>query len=146
MPRIVDKKAKRKFLFDVAIKLFAERGYDYTTMDDIAVAAGIGKSTIYEYYRSKEEFVEDAYKIYSKPDFTVIKILATRKLTPLEKLKQLTTHTLIELKNEKEISQIILNLWTEGNATPLHSKINLKSVYRDYRIVRYLLTIRNQKR
>lgn len=140
MPRTVDKKAKRKFLFNTAIKLFAERGYDYTTMDDIAFSAGIGKSTIYEYYRSKEEFIEDAYKIYSKPDLTVIKILASRKLTPLEKLKQLTIHTLIELQKEKEISQIILNLWTEGNATPLHSKINLKSVYRDYRrIVRYLL-------
>ena len=49
------------------------------------------------------------------------------------------------LTNE-EISQTNLNLWTEGNATPLHSKINLKSVYRDYRkIVRYLLKIRNQK-
>lgn len=47
---------------------------------------------------------------------------------------------ILKLRNEKETTLIILYLWTEGNATPLHSKINLKSVYRDYRkIVRYLL-------
>ncbi|MBI3124153.1 MAG: hypothetical protein HYZ10_07100 [Ignavibacteriales bacterium] len=51
-----------------------------------------------------------------------------------------------DTQTNEEISHTSLYLWTEGNAAMLHSKINLKSVYRDYRIVRYLLKIRNQKR
>lgn len=52
-PRKTDKEAKRKYIFDVALELFNEKGFDHTTMDDIAALAGIGKGTIYEYYKSK---------------------------------------------------------------------------------------------
>ena len=36
-----------------AFTLFAERGFDATTIDDIATAAGIGRRTLFRYYPSK---------------------------------------------------------------------------------------------
>jgi mycofactocin system transcriptional regulator len=36
-----------------AFRLFAERGFDDTTVDDIAEAAGIGRRTLFRYYPSK---------------------------------------------------------------------------------------------
>jgi AcrR family transcriptional regulator len=41
-------------LTDVALRVFAERGYDGATMDDVARAAGITKASIYHHISGKE--------------------------------------------------------------------------------------------
>jgi AcrR family transcriptional regulator len=38
--------------------LFAERGYESVTVQDIATAAGIGRRTFFRHYRSKEELLQ----------------------------------------------------------------------------------------
>jgi mycofactocin system transcriptional regulator len=42
-------------LSHIALELFAERGYDETTIDDIVRAAGIGRRTFFRYFTSKNE-------------------------------------------------------------------------------------------
>jgi len=44
---------RRSQLFDVALRLFSERGYAATTMDDIAEAAGVTKPLVYQHFDSK---------------------------------------------------------------------------------------------
>jgi AcrR family transcriptional regulator len=45
--------ARRRQLRDVALQLFAERGFAATTMDDIAEAAGVTKPLLYQHFTSK---------------------------------------------------------------------------------------------
>ena len=45
-------------LVDVAIRVFAERGYDGTTVDDIAAAAGVAKSSLYHHVENKAELLQ----------------------------------------------------------------------------------------
>ena len=45
----------RQKLVDVARQLFAKNGLENTTMNDIAVASGRGRRTLYTYFKSKEE-------------------------------------------------------------------------------------------
>jgi mycofactocin system transcriptional regulator len=40
-----------------AFALFAERGFEATTIDDIATAAGIGRRTLFRYYPSKNDIL-----------------------------------------------------------------------------------------
>lgn len=45
----------RSLLARSALDLFAEKGFDNTTIDDIAVAAGVSRRTVFNYFRSKED-------------------------------------------------------------------------------------------
>ena len=45
----------RQKLIEVARDLFAHQGLESTTMNDIALASGRGRRTVYTYFRSKEE-------------------------------------------------------------------------------------------
>ena len=45
----------RQKLIEVARDLFAHQGLESTTMNDIALASGRGRRTLYTYFRSKEE-------------------------------------------------------------------------------------------
>ncbi|WP_131786695.1 mycofactocin system transcriptional regulator [Protofrankia symbiont of Coriaria ruscifolia] len=47
----------RAELEHLAFELFAERGFDKTTVDDIARAAGIGRRTFFRYFPSKNDIV-----------------------------------------------------------------------------------------
>lgn len=44
-------------LEQVALELFTENGFDQTTVDDIAAAAGIGRRTFFRYFASKNDAV-----------------------------------------------------------------------------------------
>ena len=45
----------RQLIVDVARKLFAKKGLDNTTMNDIAVESGKGRRTLYTYFKNKED-------------------------------------------------------------------------------------------
>jgi AcrR family transcriptional regulator len=47
----------RTTIGDHALKLFSERGYEATTVDDIARAAGIGRRTFFRYFDGKDDVV-----------------------------------------------------------------------------------------
>ena len=45
----------RAELSHIALQLFIEHGFDQTTVDDIAAAAGIGRHTLFRYFASKND-------------------------------------------------------------------------------------------
>jgi AcrR family transcriptional regulator len=47
----------RRDLVAAAVALFSSRGYDETTVDDIAAAAGVGRRTFFRYFPTKEHAV-----------------------------------------------------------------------------------------
>ena len=50
----------RAKILAAAVKAFAEKGFDGTTVDDIASAAGVNKQRLYAYYGSKRKLFEAA--------------------------------------------------------------------------------------
>jgi AcrR family transcriptional regulator len=74
------------FQVDVARRLFAKMGVDNTTMNDIAVASGKGRRTLYTYFKSKEDVyiavVESELELLSE----TIRQVVDSDLPPEEKL------------------------------------------------------------
>jgi TetR/AcrR family acrAB operon transcriptional repressor len=64
VPKIVDKKKKMKTISGAALRVFREVGYPNTRMADIAKSAGIGKGTLYEYFRDKADILRFAFDEY----------------------------------------------------------------------------------
>lgn len=52
----------RRHILDSALKLFRKRGFDRTTMRDIAGAAGLSLGAAYHYFPSKEALLEAYYE------------------------------------------------------------------------------------
>ncbi len=51
----------RNRILDAALRLFRERGFEQTTMRDVAAEAGVATGAAYYYYRSKEDLVMAFY-------------------------------------------------------------------------------------
>jgi len=49
------RRAARAEVARTSVALFLERGFDTTTMDDVAAAAGVSRRTLFRYFGSKEE-------------------------------------------------------------------------------------------
>ena len=45
----------------IALEMFSEQGFDHTTVDDIAHAAGIGRRTFFRYFASKNDVAWGAF-------------------------------------------------------------------------------------
>jgi AcrR family transcriptional regulator len=54
---LVSKQSARDRLAEAAFTLFAERGYEQTSIDDITERAGLGRTTFFRHYRSKEDVI-----------------------------------------------------------------------------------------
>lgn len=80
-------KTKRK-IFETSMKLFAQKGYDATSIEEITATVGVAKGTLYYHFSSKEEIfnflVEEGMKLLknsidiktSKLDNTIDKLRA----------------------------------------------------------------------
>ena len=76
-------------LIDVARKLFAQKGVENTTMNDIAIASGFGRRTLYTYFDSKEEIFMSV--VQSELDRLSDKLMgvAAKDTTPDQKIIEL---------------------------------------------------------
>lgn len=78
----------RQKLIDVARELFATKGIEATTMNDIATQSGRGRRTLYTYFRNKEEIygavVESELEYISREMDKVVQA----KIAPEKKIVQ----------------------------------------------------------
>ncbi len=54
--------AKRRLVLAAALEAFAERGYYGTTVPDVAAAAGVAIGTLYHYFATKEQLVNEVFR------------------------------------------------------------------------------------
>ena len=63
-PKYVDKGQKAKEIAMAALRLFSQKGHGAASIDQIAVAAGVAKGTVYEYFPSKDELYIAAVMVF----------------------------------------------------------------------------------
>ncbi len=87
MPRVVDFEQKKGEIAHKALYAFAFEGFHKTSLNAIARMCGIGRTTIYEYFRDKDEIfsyaLEHSFELL-QPDFR--HILEQPALSSLERI------------------------------------------------------------
>lgn len=59
-------RSTKDIILDIAIELFAEKGYSRVSIREIASAVGIKGSSIYNHFKSKEEIMETMLSLYKE--------------------------------------------------------------------------------
>ncbi|MCC8356281.1 MAG: TetR/AcrR family transcriptional regulator [Oscillospiraceae bacterium] len=107
-----DAKERRNEILDIAQRLFHEKGYGQTTIEDILKEAGIAKGTIYYHFKSKEEILSAMIdRQLDRREEEFCRIAENETLTPVEKLMQVISlqaqqGTLAEGLHEKENAEL----------------------------------------
>ena len=70
------KQRTRMAIFEAAMTLFAERGYDHVTMAEIARAADVAPATVFTHYASKEDLVYELRHVANERLRTALRTLA----------------------------------------------------------------------
>ncbi len=86
-PVIVDKEEKFNRIVDAALIVFSRQGYATASMQQIGEAAGVGKSTLYEYFESKADVFIAAIKAWIDQIIQRMTNLMAQKSDPVEKLR-----------------------------------------------------------
>jgi AcrR family transcriptional regulator len=78
-------------LTDVALRVFAERGYDGASMDDVARAAGITKASIYHHVSGKEALLARGLGRALDALFAILEEPGAREGAAVERLRRIVT-------------------------------------------------------
>lgn len=99
----------REQLIQAARQVFAKFGYKKTSLDDIAKASRRGKSTIYYYFKSKDEIFKAVIDLESEIRAREIEKEISKKKDSREKLKVYIYFRMRSLKNAVNYYDAIKN-------------------------------------
>lgn len=78
----------REKLIEVARQLFAHKGIENTTMNDIANASEKGRRTIYTYFKNKKEIYNAVIEKEGEQSVSMLRDITSLSLSPTEKLRR----------------------------------------------------------
>ncbi|MEA3499559.1 MAG: TetR/AcrR family transcriptional regulator [Candidatus Marinimicrobia bacterium] len=133
---------KRKRIIDAAMKIFAEKGINKGTISSIAKEADVGKGTIYEYFKSKDEIFEEMLDDYFQNMLLNWKKLNDIKMPAIKKLEKIFDYTFeylssIDNQNFHQLIIIIeIMLYAIRKDLQKSTQINLGKILRKlYKII-----------
>ena len=114
-----DQSRRRHEIFHQVVNVFLKKGFQETSMREIAEAAGLGKSTLYDYFKTKEEiliyFFEDSFNDLTETAQT----LAMQNAPADKRLRQIMEMYLESMQANKNL---FLKLTLESQRLKLESQ------------------------
>ncbi len=95
-PRVVDKNQRKKEIALAALDLFAQNGFEATSISQVAKSAGISKGSIYLYFRSKEDLIFHAVGTWADQIMEQTGSEVPSDLPPPERLRALV-HAMVDV-------------------------------------------------
>ncbi len=129
-------KTKRK-IFETSMQLFAEKGYDATSIEEITAKVGVAKGTLYYHFSSKEEIfnflIEEGMNLLKNS----INIKVEKQKKYIDKLRAIVLIQIkIIVKYENFMTIVLSEIW--GNSD--RSKTCKKYLYEYLEIVKEIVT------
>lgn len=122
------KRQTRKAIIEAAVRLFGRKGFEKTSIEELAREAGIGKGTIYTYFQTKAEifyaFCEEQFEFIHKE-------LATKTDPEAPVIEQVMTVFMgefLHVTQNKEFGRFFMQrvLFPEENEKNSHDEVDNK--------------------
>ena len=95
---------KKDELVEIAEKLFLEKGYEETSVDDILNASGLSKGGFYHYFKSKEEVLAESISNFSEDLLKELEpLIEDKSIDALDKLKRFMEKKTASQKSKREL-------------------------------------------
>lgn len=92
-----------------ATTMFSERGYQATTLDDIAAAANISRATFYSYFSSKDELLRRIYRQVTSTTQEAVERIAAADLPVPEKLRRIIRYQVSYMAAQTSLVQVFFS-------------------------------------
>ena len=103
------KEAKRQLILDIAVKVFAAKGYHNTTVKDIVDAAAVSVGSFYFYFKSKEDLFAELYlNITKRFQENTMSVLDVENFSLLKNFTRVMMANLWLYERNRDISKIML--------------------------------------
>ena len=95
-------------ILDSSMRLFNERGYDGTSIRDIAVATGISSSTLYHHYKNKQEILYSGLcRFMIAFNAAIIPGLSEPEVPPLDRIiRAAALHVQLSVQRSTELRHV----------------------------------------
>jgi AcrR family transcriptional regulator len=133
-PRPDLRQLKAAGILEAAAAVFARTGYRRARMADVAAQAGVGKGTLYEYFRAKEELFLAVFDGYVQATMSAARVAAERTDDPVEALRAFLERTLASLDEMLPIYPLTLEFWAAAAGSELGARLKqeFREMYRRY--------------
>jgi TetR/AcrR family transcriptional regulator len=133
-----DKQTEEK-IFEAATDVFVDKGMDGARMQDIANRAGINKSLLHYYYRSKDHLFDAVFEMIANKMFSKFAPVFDENLTLEEKIRFFYKEHISFLQKNPKLPAFLLN---EINRNPRR----IKKLFRHIRVNKFWEMLVNQHR
>lgn len=124
LPKIVNKELKRQEILDAAIETFVERGISNTRMTDIAIKANIGKGTIYEYFKNRDDILVSTVFAMNNGIGDIVREKIANVNNPIEKI-DITINVLLSSLQNMRKDMLALSFQLNAEAMKNETLMNL---------------------
>lgn len=99
--------ARRREIFNAAVDSFLKKGFQETTMREIAELAGMGKTTLYDYFKNKDEILTFIFEEGIHDVFERAQQIAQQDMPLIERIQQIAQMHLEFLVAHKNLYLIL---------------------------------------
>jgi len=109
---------RKKEILDTAEKLFATKGYEAATVNDILDAVKIAKGTFYYYYKSKEDVLDALIDRRISEGVEIAEGIAASPLSPVKKILEI----MMAQKPKNQVQEDFTSVLHEKDNAKMHQK------------------------
>ena len=109
-PLIIDKDEKKRSILKAAMSVFSRSGYHESKIADIAREAGIGKGTVYEYFKDKETLFMELFVFLIEDHLQYLSGRSSVSISAARRLEDIIRGTFEAFASMENIYYIFLDL------------------------------------
>lgn len=116
--RKLDSDVRKQQIIEAAAAVFARKGFDGATMDDIVAESGLSKGGLYWHFKSKDDIITAILQEFFDQEMVGLEQMVTGEGAASDRLLQLARHMAAEMETQFALLPISLEFYAVAARQP----------------------------